>query len=118
MVLADTSVWVDHWRGGNRRLAELLDQNSVVVHPFVLGEIALGRIAERAAVLGDLAKLDSPTVADQGEVLALIERRALWGRGIGWVDAHLLTSSLLDHLELWTLDRPLARVAHELGVAA
>lgn len=89
-----------------------------MVHPFVLGEIALGQIAERAAVLADLAQLDSPTVADQGEVLALIERSALWASGIGWVDAHLLTSTLLDHIELWTLDRRLLRVAHDLGVAA
>lgn len=118
MVLADTSIWIDHWRHWNGRVANLLDQNSLVVHPFVLGEIALGRIADRADVLADLSELAIPTVAEQAEVVALIERRSLWGRGIGWVDAHILTSSLIDHIPLWTLDRRLARVAQELGVAA
>jgi len=117
-VLADTSVWVDHWRHGNRRLAQLLERNSLVVHPFVLGEIALGQITSRTAVLADLAALDSPRVAEHGEVLALIERTRLWGRGIGWVDAHLLASALLDRIRLWSLDQRLARVARDLGIAA
>lgn len=116
-VLADTSVWIDHWRHGNPRLAQLLERDSLVVHPFVLGEIALGEIPSRTEVLADLATLDSPRVAEHGEVLALIERRRLWGRGIGWVDAHLLASALLDRVRLWTLDQPLARAAAELGVA-
>lgn len=117
IVLADTSVWIEHWRRANGRVAHLLDSNSLVVHPFVMGEIALGHISKRAEVLADLATLDSPTVADDPEVLALIDRTPLWGRGIGWVDAHLLASALLDHLRLWTLDRRLAAVAHDLGVA-
>lgn len=117
-VLADTSVWIDHWRHGNRRLAQLLERNSLVVHPFVLGEIALGQITSRTEVLADLATLDSPRVAEHDEVLALIERTRLWGRGIGWVDAHLLASARLDRIRLWSLDQRLARVAHDLGVAA
>jgi len=116
MVLVDTSVWVDLWRRGNARLARLLDQDRVVVHPYVLGEIALGVLADRAEVLRHLRALASPRVAEHEEVMRLIERSALWGRGIGWVDAHLLASTLLDHLPLWTLDRRLARVAHDLGV--
>ena len=99
-VLADTSVWIDHWRHGNRRLAQLLEGNSLVVHPFVLGEIALGQITARTEVLADLATLDAPRVAEHDEVLALIERAGLWGRGIGWVDAHLLASALLDRVRL------------------
>ena len=117
-VLADTSVWIDHWRRGNPRLAQLLEGSAVVIHPFVLGEIALGHVTARAEVLADLATLESPRVAEHDEVLALIERRRLWGRGIGWVDAHLLASVLLDRIRLWTLDARLARVARELGVAA
>jgi predicted nucleic acid-binding protein len=116
-VLADTSVWIDHWRRGNARLARLLNEGRIVVHPFVLGEIALGSITPRAEVLDGLSKLDVPRVAQHAEVMTLIERAHLWGRGIGWVDAHLLASALLDQLRLWTLDRPLATVAVKLGIA-
>lgn len=117
IVLADTSAWVDLWRHGNTRLARFLEGNQVVVHPFVLGEIALGRITPRAEVLHRLTKLQAPRVAQHGEVLALIERVPLWGRGIGWVDAHLLASALLDRLRLLTLDRRLGEVAQALGVS-
>ncbi len=118
IVLADTSVWIDHWRRRSDRLAHLLETKRLVMHPFVLGEIALGRISNRGAVLADLALLDSPTVAENPEVFALIDRAPLWGRGIGWVDAHLLASARLDHLRLWTLDQRLASVARDLHVAA
>jgi hypothetical protein len=116
IVLADTSVWLDHWRRGNQRLATLLKQARIVVHPFVLGEIALGTVTPRAEVLQRLSKLDAARVAQHGEVMALIDRAPLWGRGIGWVDAHLLASALLDQLRLWTLDRRLALVARDLKV--
>src|SRR2546422_690851 len=77
------------------------------------------RVAEETALVhADLATLESPRVAEHHEVLTLIERSRLWGRGIGWVDAHLLASVLLDRIRLWTLDARLARVARELGVAA
>jgi predicted nucleic acid-binding protein len=118
IVLADTSVWIDHWRRRSDRLAHLLETKRLVMHPCVLGEIALGRISNRGAVLADLALLDSPTVAENPEVFALIDRAPLWGRGIGWVDAHLLASARLDHLRLWTLDQHLARVARDLDLAA
>ena len=117
IILADTSVWVDLWRHGNARFARLLEQGRVVVHPFVLGELALGAVTPRADVLRDLGTLDAPRVAEHGEVLALIERVPLWGRGIGWVDAHLIASALLDRLRLWTLDRRLGLVARDLGLA-
>lgn len=116
-VLADTSVWVALWRHGNPRLAALLEANEVVLHPFVLGEIALGRITPRAQVLRHLSKLPTPRVAQHTEVLALVERAPLWARGIGWVDAHLLASARLDRLRIWTLDRRLADAAQDLGVA-
>jgi hypothetical protein len=117
IVLADTSVWVDLWRHGNPRFARLLEHDRVVVHPFVLGEIALGAISPRAEVLRHLGALDTPRVAEHGEVLSLIERVPLWERGVGWVDAHLLASALLDRLRLWTMDRRLRRVARDLRVA-
>lgn len=117
IVLADTSVWVEHWRRGLPRFAALLEQNRVVLHPFVRGEIALGALPHRGEVLRDLVALDMPRTAELDEVLGLIERVPLWGRDIGWVDAHLLASTLLDRLHLWTLDRRLARVAEDLGVA-
>ena len=96
---------------------DLLENKSLVVHPFVLGEVALGRMSSRAAVLADLALLDSPTVAENADVLGLIERTPLWGRGIGWVDAHLLATALLDRIQLWTLDQYLHAAASDLGVA-
>jgi predicted nucleic acid-binding protein len=118
IVLVDTSVWVDLWRRGNAQLAHLLEQDRAVVHPFVLGELALGRLARRADVLRDLQALQAPRVAEHAEVLSLIDRVPLWGRGIGWVDAHLLASTLLDGLRMWTLDQRLAAVAASMGVAA
>lgn len=118
IIIADTSVWLDHWRRGNPRFAELLTQRRVVLHPFVLGEISLGAITGRADVLTRLRRLRAPRVARHDEVMALIERTPLWRRGIGWVDAHLLASTLLEHARLWTLDEPLARVAADLGIAA
>lgn len=117
MVLADSSVWVDHWRRGNHELAALLDADRIVVHPMVIGELALGALRERAETLEDLRELRGGVLAEDEEVMALIERHRLWGRGIGWVDAHLLASALLGGVRLWTLDRPLARVALALGTA-
>jgi predicted nucleic acid-binding protein len=116
IVLADTSVWLDHWRRGNQRLAELLEEDRITVHPFVVGEIALGAVSPRAEVMRRLRTLRSSRVAQHDEVLALIERAPLWGRGVGWVDAHLLASALLDGLRLWTLDRPLAALARQLDI--
>ena len=118
MVLADTSVWVDHWRHGNQELAALLEEDRVVMHPMILGELALGALRSRDEVLGDLQELRSGTMAEHEEVLELVERRKLWGHGIGWVDAHLLASALLDGTRLWTLDRHLSRVAGGLGLTA
>lgn len=118
IVLPDTSVWINFWRQGSARFARALVQGRVLVHPFVRGELALGFVPRREEALRYLDKFKSPRVAEHGEVLALIERTPLWGRGIGWVDAHLLASALLDHIQLWTLDQRLLRVAHDLGVAA
>jgi hypothetical protein len=116
-VLADTSVWVDHWRSTSPRFAALLGEDRVILHPFILGELALGTIASRSEALRRLGRLRTTSVAQNREVLGLIERTPLWGRGIGWVDAHLLATALLDRIQLWTLDLPLRAAAQELGVA-
>lgn len=110
-------MWVSLWRGGNPALARLLEQNRVLLHPFVLGELALGAMPARAEVLRDLEALYPARVAEHSEVLHLVEQAPLWGKGIGWVDAHLIASALLDSAHLWTLDRRLAQVAHSLDIA-
>ncbi len=117
MILADTSVWVDHLRVGDPRLAETLDRAAVFAHPFVIGELACGRLRNRGEVLGLLRRLPAVPVATDDEALRFVEARRLMGRGIGWVDVHLLASSVLSGgVRLWTRDRRLAAVAAELGV--
>ena len=118
MILADTSVWVDHLRGGDAELARLLNDGQVLGHPFVLGELALGGLRGRATVLEALAGLPQAVAANHDEVMAFIEARRLWGRGIGLVDAHLLAAvALTPDARLWTRDRGLAAVAGELRLA-
>jgi predicted nucleic acid-binding protein len=116
MVLADTSVWIGHFRHGEPKFADLLSKGLVLMHPFVSGELACGNLKDRAAILADLHALLLAKVASNSEVLQLIEHRRLWGRGLGWIDAHLLASALLSSCRLWTLDTRLAKAAVELGL--
>jgi len=110
MTLVDTSVWINHFRNGNPRLRDLLEESEVVTHPMVLGELACGNLARRAQTLRLLARLPRiPQVADP-LVLQAIESRRLFGEGIGWIDAHLLTAALLSSVGFWTLDRRLGRL--------
>lgn len=118
MILIDTSVWVEHLRHGLPRLATLLQDGEVLIHPSVIGELACGNLRHRAQMLELLQGLPAATVASEAEVLLLIERDRLMGRGIGYVDAHLLASARLSHCRLWTQDRRLAAVAQEQGLAA
>lgn len=119
MILVDTSVWVDHLRAGDDVLAGLLEAGEVLGHRAVRGELALGSLARRAEVLALLAGLPQAVVASDAEVLALVDRARLPGRGIGWVDAHLLAATLLTpDARLWTRDARLRRVAEDLDVAA
>lgn len=116
MILVDTSVWIAHFRTGSDRLRELLQEGLVLTHPWVVGELACGSLRNRAEILSLMRTLPHAIVADDLEVLDLLERRRIFGKGIGWVDAHLLTSALLARTTLWTMDRALARVAWNVGV--
>jgi hypothetical protein len=118
MILIDTSVWVRHLRQGDPALIACLDAGEALGHPLVIGEIAMGNLRERAQVLGSLRALPAAVVASDDEVMAFVERERLYGRGVGYVDAHLLASArLTPDTSLWTLDRRLADVATRMGVA-
>lgn len=118
MILVDTSVWVDHLRAKNDDLAALLDAGAVLAHPFVIGEVALGRLQQRQTVLTALSDLPQAGVATDVEILAFIGRHEIFGRGIGYVDAHLLAAvRLTAGAKLWTGDRRLHGVAEEFGLA-
>lgn len=121
MILADTSVWIDHLRAGASAgpLVRLLEEGEVAAHPWVVAELALGNVGRRrSVVLADLERLPALAVLADREVRELVEARRLHGRGLGWVDAHLLASCLVSGAELWTLDGPLARAARVCAVAA
>ncbi|QOY86120.1 type II toxin-antitoxin system VapC family toxin [Paludibaculum fermentans] len=116
MVLVDTSVWIQHLRAGEPKLSALLADGLVVMHPFVLGELACGNLKDRATILSSLGSLPAAQLATHAEVLWLIEDSKLSGRGLGWTDVHLLASSLLSPCEFWTLDKRLFAAASELGL--
>jgi len=118
LILVDTSVWVDHLRKGNARLTALLDDGLVLVHPFVLGELALGRMKRRAELLGLLDEMPRAEAANHEEALEFVDRHGLAGSGVGWVDVHLLVSAALTGASLWTLDRRLAAAAGRLALLA
>ncbi len=118
MILVDTSVWVDHLRAGDEELAELLNSAQVSAHPFVVGELACGNLRDRAEVLRLLQDLPQTPVARDAEVLFFIEQHRLMGRGVGYIDAHLLAATALsDSARFWTRDQRLAAVAHDLKLA-
>ena len=116
MILVDTSVWIQHLRNGSERLRSLLDEDQVLCHLFVVGELACGTLRNRQEVLGLLKTLSQARVAEHKEVLHLLEGRRLHGRGLGWVDAHLVASALLTRCTLWTFDKPLGRAAAALDI--
>jgi predicted nucleic acid-binding protein len=117
MVLVDSSLWIDHFRVANLPLARLLKDAKVVVHPFVIGELACGRLARRHEVLSLLAKLPQVEPVSDSEALSFIEANGLAGSGVGWVDVHLLASARLARASFYTADKALARVAQRLGLA-
>jgi predicted nucleic acid-binding protein len=117
MTLVDTSVWVEHLRRGNARVKGLLSGGEVLCHPFVLGELACGNLQKRRQVLALVSALPVAELASHEEVLHLVETHQLFGRGLGWVDVHLLASAFVSKCGLWTLDKPLVTAARRLGIA-
>ena len=118
MILVDTSIWVDHMRADNFALKKLLDSGRVLMHPFVIGELALGRMRQREIILAALSDLPRAELATDAEVLGFINREALFGRGVGYIDVHLLASvRLTAGAELWTMDTRLRHVAEDMGLA-
>ncbi len=117
MIVVDTSIWIDHLRVGDPGLAALLRDGQVLAHPFVIGELALGEMSRRSEILGLLHNLPQAKAATDDEVLNLVENEHLRGRGIGYVDAHLLAATLLTAGgRLWTRDKRLAGAATQLGL--
>jgi predicted nucleic acid-binding protein len=118
VILVDTCVWVDHLRAGNKALTDWLDTGMVLTHPFVIGELALGNLRQREMLLSALSDLPSASIATDAEILHFIGRHALFGRGIGYVDVHLLAGvRLTAGARLWTSDMRLHGVAAQLGLA-
>jgi len=117
MILADTSVWVDHLRKGNERLAGFLNEGVVLCHPFIIGELACGNLKNRNKILGMLASLPSIPIVEHDEVLDFISRHKFQGKGIGLIDAHLLASTYLAKCRIWTLDKSLLKIANTLKVS-
>jgi predicted nucleic acid-binding protein len=117
MILADSSVWIDHFRRPSKRLAALLDAEQVCVHPFIIGEVACGNLNNRKAIIALLHAIPALHRADDDEILFFIERHSLSGRGIGLIDIHLLASCFLEQCSIWTADRRLRTTAEEMRIA-
>jgi predicted nucleic acid-binding protein len=118
VILADTSVWVDHLRVADKTLMRQLNAGMILGHPFVMGEIALGNLQRREVILGALSDLPQASVATDAEVLSFVDRHALLGRGVGYVDVHLLAAvQLTAGARLWTHDKRLQGVAEQMGLA-
>ncbi len=114
MVLVDTSVWVSHLRETHTGLVDLLNDGEVVCHPFVVGELACGNLENRAIILALLEALPTTVLVEHKEVLAFIKGYDLMGKGLGYIDVHLLASAILAGLPIWTFDKKLAQAAHRL----
>ncbi len=114
MVLVDTSVWVAHLRDGNIGLETLLNEGRVAGHSFIMGELACGNLKNRSEILSLLHGLPMAIHAEHQEVMELIDTHNLMGKGLGYIDMHLLASALLTDVPLWTLDRKLDGTASKL----
>jgi len=116
MVLVDTSIWVSFLQAGNVRLKELLNEGKVVSHPFIIGELACGNLANRGEILAMLKALPAAIEARHEEALHLIEFHRLMGQRLGYVDVHLLAAALLTSVPLWTSDKSLKDAAARLRI--
>ena len=117
MVLVDTSVWVAHLRDGTIGLEALLNEGHVLCHPFVVGELACGNLRKRSEILSLLYALPMAMHAEHEETIQFIENYSLMGKGLGYMDVHLLASAILTKVTLWTLDKKLNEVSSKLGLA-
>jgi hypothetical protein len=116
MVLVDTSVWVEHLRHGSVGLETRLQEGRVVCHPFIIGELACGNLRNRSEIIFLLQALPGAIQAEHEEVMEFIENHRLMGKGLGYIDMHLLVSSLLTKVSFWTMDKRLHEVAKKLGL--
>jgi len=116
VVLVDTSVWFDHLRRDNARLAALLSAGRVLSHPFVIGEVACGNLHRRRDILALLGALPHAGVVEHHEALHFVDAHRLGGSGVGWIDVHLMASAALTRCALWTLDRSLRERSHRLDI--
>ncbi|MBN1780081.1 type II toxin-antitoxin system VapC family toxin [bacterium] len=107
MVLADTSVWIDHLRNMNDQLVDLLNDGEVFCHPFIIGELACGNLKNRKEILTDLQALPKTSIIDHEEIMFFIENNKIMGKGLGYIDIAILTSSLVTGIPLWTFDQKL-----------
>jgi predicted nucleic acid-binding protein len=118
MTLIDTSVWIDHFRHGDDRLADLIDARLAATHDFVIGELACGNLRVRGKTLNDLNALPRLETASTPDVALMLEQNKLYGLGLGWIDMHLLAATVLAHATLYTRDQSLGAAAKRLGVAS
>jgi predicted nucleic acid-binding protein len=116
MILVDTSVWVDHLRKDNATLKGLLLAGKAVIHPFIVGELACGNLKNRTEILQLLTELPQAAMADHQEVLTFIESNRLYGKGLGWIDSHLLAAALLSDLQILTNDKAIGEAAAKLAI--
>ena len=116
MVLVDTSVWVAHLRDGTIGLEALLNEGHVLCHPFIVGELACGNLRNRSEILSLLYALPMAMHAEHEETIQFIENYSLMGKGLGYIDVHLLASAILTKVPLWTLDKKLSEVSSKLGL--
>jgi predicted nucleic acid-binding protein len=116
MVLVDTSVWIHHFRIGEPALQKLLGEEEVLTHPFIIGEIACGNITNRQEILSLLRALPGAKIGEEKEVLLFIEKHQLYGKGLGYIDAHLMVSSLLSKSLFWTFDNKLKKASKQFGI--
>ena len=115
-ILVDTNVWIGHFRNSNPLLQALLEDDEILCHPVIVGELSMGSYKNRALTLDDLGKLLQPPIASFAETRALVENRRLWGRGVQWNDVQILASALIGRHPLWTYDRRLNELAEQFGV--
>ena len=116
MVLVDTSIWIDHFQKSDSNLKKLLLAAEVVNHPYVIGELACGNLSNRLEILSLLESLPKTIIARQEEILEFINKNKLYGLGVGYIDIHLIASTLLDGLKIWSKDKSLISVAEQFNI--